>query len=537
LSIVVFAVVVTLLASASMWYFTRSPARPGTSAARAGDPRAARADRPADTCAGVPVDAPHELRGMWLTTVRNTDWPSRPGLDQATLKAEFRGWLDLAQHLNHNAIFVQVRPSGDAFWPSQFAPWSDWLTGRRDGVGPGWDPLAFMVAETHARNMEFHAWFNPYKASQIADPNALQPDNPLRKHPDWQVTFPASGPDARLYYNPGIPAARSFVEDSILETVRRYDIDGVHFDDFFYPYPVKGQQFPDDATFTQYGKGFTDKAAWRRDNVDRLVQETDQRIKALKPWVKFGISPFGIWRNDTTDPAGSPTRGLQSYDEIFADTRLWVSKGWLDYIVPQLYWNIGFAVADYAKLLPWWSRAVEGTGVQLYIGQADYRVGQAGAWADPGELERQLRLNARYGVLGSIHFTANNLRADPLGAVTRYRNALNAGPALVPAMGRLPSHPPAPPSRVSARRTAGTGSTASTAVAGPAGSTVTLTWHGGNATSFAVYRVDGARARLVGTTRSATWTDRAPDAGPAAYCVSGLDRSSNEGAASAPVNA
>src|SRR5262249_42350657 len=203
--------------------------------------------------AGQPLSAPRELRGMWLTTVRNLDFPSRPGLDEESFKAEYRGWLDLAQRLNHNAIFVQVRPSGDAFWPSKYAPWSDWLTGRRDGVGPGWDPLQFMIGEAHARNLEFHAWFNPYKASQIGDPNQLQPDHPLRQRPEWQVTYPASGSESRLYYNPGIPEARKFVEDSMLEVVRRYDIDGVHFDDFFYPYPVSGQDFPDDATFAQYG--------------------------------------------------------------------------------------------------------------------------------------------------------------------------------------------------------------------------------------------------------------------------------------------
>jgi uncharacterized lipoprotein YddW (UPF0748 family) len=520
LTIMVFAAVVVVLASASVWLFTRSGGAPGAAGGAGSDSRAAKVDRPVDKCAGVPVSAPRELRGMWLTTVRNTDWPSRPGLDEATLKAEFRGWLDLAQRLNHNAIFVQVRPSGDAFWPWEFAPWSDWLTGRRDGVGPGWDPLEFMVEETHGRNMEFHAWFNPYKASQIADPNLLQPDNPLRKHPDWQVTFPATGPDARLYYNPGIPEARTFVEDSVLEAVRRYDIDGVHFDDFFYPYPVKGQDFPDDATFAQFGRGFTDKGAWRRDNVNKLVQEMDLRIKKLKPWVKFGISPFGIWRNDSTDPAGSATRGLQSYDEISVDTRLWVQKGWLDYIVPQLYWTIGFAVADYAKLLPWWSKVVEGTGVQLYIGQADYRVGQPGPWADPGELERQLRLNAHYDVSGSIHFTAKNLRADPLGAVSRYRNALNAGPALVPAMGQLPSHPPGAPAHASGQRK---------------GDAVTLRWHAPGAASFAVYKVDGARANLVGTTRSTTWTDATAGSGKATYCVSALDRSWNEGATSEPL--
>ncbi len=479
------------------------------------DDRAGRAARPEDRCAGQPLTAPRELRGMWLTTVRNLDFPSRPGLDEETVKAEYRGWLDLAQRLNHNAIFVHVRPSGDAFWPSRYAPWSDWLTGRRDGIGPGWDPLQFMVNEAHARNLEFHAWFNPYKASQIADPNQLAPDHPLRQRPEWQVIFPASGSESRLYYNPGIPEARKFVEQSMLEVVHRYDIDGVHFDDFFYPYPVSGQDFPDDAAFAQFGTGFASKADWRRDNVNRLVQEMSQQIKQIKPWVKFGISPFGIWRNNRTDPAGSPTRGLQGYDEIFADTRLWVKRQWLDYIAPQLYWNIGFDVADYAKLLAWWSDVIKGTRVQLYVGQADYRVGQSGVWQDPDELNRQLTLNRQFPVSGSIHFSAKNLRDDKLGAVTRYRDALTATPALVPAMAGLPSNPPRPPTGLTARGGQ-------------------LSWHS-SATSFAVYKVDsaGTAARLVGTTRATTWVDKS--AGTGTYCVTALDRSWSEGAPTAAV--
>jgi uncharacterized lipoprotein YddW (UPF0748 family) len=278
---------------------------------------------------------------------------------------------------------------------------------------------------------------------------------------------------------------------------------------------VSGQDFPDTATFTQFGTGFADKGDWRRDNVNRFVQETGQQIKQVKPWVKFGISPFGIWRNDRTDPAGSPTRGLQSFDEIYADTRRWVKQQWVDYIVPQLYWNIGFEVADYAKLLPWWSEVVRGTKVQLYVGQADYRVGQTGAWQDPDELNRQLALNRQYKVSGSIHFSAKSLRDDKLGAVSRYRDALNATPALVPAMAGLPSNPPKPPTALTAR----------------AGQ---LTWHS-SATSFAVYKVDlgAAVAKLVATTRSTSWVDKSPSTGT--YCVTALDRSWNEGAPTAPV--
>jgi uncharacterized lipoprotein YddW (UPF0748 family) len=465
---------------------------------------------------------------MWLTTVNNIDWPSRPGLPTATVQAEYRSWLDLAERLHHNAVFVHVRPSGDALWPSEFAPWSEWLTGRRDGRSPGWDPMEFMVAEAHARNLEFHAWFNPYRASQPASVGGagprfdrLAPNHPLRRHPEWAVTYPtARTKGSRLYYDPGIPEARRFVEDSILEAVNRYDVDGVHFDDFFYPYPEDGQDFGDGASFARHGGG-AGRAAWRRGNVNTFVREMSERIKAAKPWVKFGISPFGIWRNRASDRGGSDTSGLQSYDDIYADTRLWVRRQWLDYVVPQLYWHIGFDRADYARLLPWWSRVVAGTRVQLYIGQADYRVGERGPWRDPAQLDRQLALNRRYRVAGSVHFNATSLRADRLGAVSRYRAAHYSAPALVPRMAHLGGAAPAAPVIGEVRRGDG-----GIAVAWRAG-------EGEGATSFAVYRVDATAAgpaTLEATTRTAgTWIDRttAPNR-RYLYCVTALNRTNTE---------
>jgi uncharacterized lipoprotein YddW (UPF0748 family) len=526
-ALVAVVVVLALAVGAGIWSW-RDRGADGAGVPRADGPSGPPADPTA--CAGRPARAPRELRGMWITTVNNIDWPSRPGLPAETVRAEFRGWLELAVRRHHNAVFVHVRPSGDALWPSAYAPWSQWLTGRRDGADPGWDPMAFMVAEAHARNLEFHAWFNPYRGGQPATVGGpgprvdqLAPNHPLRAHPDWVVTYPsADKPGSRLYFNPGIPAARAFVEDSMLEAVQRYDVDGVHFDDFFYPYPEAGQDFPDGAAFTRFRGRFTDRAAWRRDNVNTLVREMSERIKAIKPWVKFGISPFGIWRNARTDPAGSATAGLQSYDDIYADTRLWVREQWLDYVVPQLYWHIGFGRADYAKLLPWWAATVRGTRVQLYIGQADYRVGERGAWKDPAELDRQLTLNRRYGVSGSVHFSARQVGADKLGAVSRYSAAHYAGPALLPPMAQLPASPPAAPVLATPRVDAGA---------------VALSWRGAGAVSFAVYRVAGDVARLVGTTRDTTWVDRdAPAGAPARWCVAGLDRGGNAGPLSAPAS-
>ena len=476
------------------------------------------------SCAGVPVRAARQVRGFWLTTVTNIDFPSRPGLPEARVKAEYLSWLDLAVAQHHNTIFVHVRPSGDAFWPSASAPWSEWLTGKRDGSSPGWDPMAFMVSEAHARNLEFHAWFNPYRGTQPgpdgpgADFTKLAPNHPLLAHRDWAISYP-TGTAARLYFDPGNPAARKFVEDAMLEAVGKYDIDGVHFDDFFYPYPQTGQDFPDDASYAKYGQGRS-RADWRRANVDTLVREMSERIKQLKPWVKFGISPFGIWRNKTTDPAGSDSRGLEAYDAIYADTRKWVREGWLDYIVPQLYWAIGFAKADYVKLLPWWAALVKGTRVQLWIGQADYRVGESGPWSDPAELDRHLRLDAKYGVQGEVHFSARQVRADRLGAVTRYRNAHYAAPALIPVMPDLPAARPGAPTLKSATPTG----FATTPGAGPA------------AASWALYRVAGGAADLVATGRAGTQVaDPTPPPGPATYCLSGLDRSGNEGPISPPL--
>ncbi len=480
----------------------------------------------AGQCGGAPATAERDLRGMWLTTVNNIDFPSRPGLPEATVKAEYLGWLDLAVAQHHNAIFVHVRPSGDAFWPSAYAPWSEWLTGRRDNVGPGWDPMAFMVDEAHKRGLQFHAWFNPYRGSQPgpkgagADFTKLAPGHPLRSHRDWAIAYP-TGPAGRFYYDPGNPDARRFVEDSILEAVRKYDIDGVHFDDFFYPYPQTGQDFPDAASYAEYGGGRS-KATWRRSNVSTFVHELHDRIKALKPWVSFGISPFGIWRNASTDPAGSATAGLESYDAIYADTRTWVRNRWVDYIAPQLYWTIGFAKADYAKLLPWWAAVVKGTGVKLYIGMADYRVGEKGDWSDPSMLDKEMALNDRYGVDGTIHFSAKSVRTDRLGAVTRYRTAHYAAPALAPVVGGPVAVPPPSPRPVAPRRTAA--------------GVVDFDWQAGSGSSpagWALYRSDGRAAALVATGGRATAV-RAP--GPGTYCLSELDRAGHESAPSSPVH-
>ncbi|MEV0256039.1 family 10 glycosylhydrolase [Streptomyces sp. NPDC050732] len=359
-----------------------------------------------------------ELRGMWLASVVNRDWPSRPGLPAAQQRSELLAFLDSAVSRRLNAVVFQVRPTADALWPSPYEPWSEYLTGTQ-GKDPGWDPLGTAVQEAHRRGLELHAWFNPFRIANHTDPSRLVATHPARVHPDWVVPY-----GGKLYYNPGLPAVRRFVQDAMLDAVRKYPIDAVHWDDYFYPYPVAGQVFDDDAAFAEYGGGFPDRASWRRDNIDRLVREMSGRVKKARRRTQFGISPFAVWRNIATDPTGSDTRaGVQTYDDLYADTRGWVKKGWLDYIVPQVYWNIGFPAADYAKLIPWWNEVVRGTGVNLYIGEALYKAGdpaQPAAWQDPAELSRHLTYAKGYDEVGGhIYFSAKEVGVDRNGAMAR----------------------------------------------------------------------------------------------------------------------
>ncbi|MFG2522533.1 glycoside hydrolase family 10 protein [Streptomyces sp. NPDC048527] len=373
-----------------------------------------------DAAASASGHAPvaRDLRGMWLATVANRDWPSKPGLSAAQQRTELIAHLDTAVGRHLNAVVFQVRPTADALWPSPYEPWSDVLTGVQ-GRNPGWDPLGTAVAEAHRRGLELHAWFNPYRVANHTDLSRLVSTHPARRHPDWVVPY-----GGKLYYNPGLPEVRKFVQDAMLDAVRRYDLDAVHWDDYFYPYPVAGQVFDDDAAYAAHGGNFPDRASWRRDNTDRLVREMAASVKRIRPRTQFGISPFGVWRNAATDPLGSDTRaGVQTYDDLHADTRRWVRERWIDYICPQIYWNIGFAAADYAKLVPWWADVVRGTGVRLYAGEALYKAGdpaQPAQWQDPAELSRHLTFAESYPqVNGHVFFSAKEVGADPIGAMAR----------------------------------------------------------------------------------------------------------------------
>ncbi|MQA01700.1 MAG: family 10 glycosylhydrolase [Streptosporangiales bacterium] len=501
-----------------------------TAACTGGDDEATDTPTPAPsvssarTCAPRPDVPKHQMRGMWVASVRSLDWPSKPGLSVREQQAELVAQLDLARENRLNAVFLQVRPSGDTFWPSELEPWSQWLSGKQ-GKDPGYDPLAFAVREAHERNIELHAWFNPYRASFEAPPVDLTRGHPARQHPSWVFKY---GKD--LYYDPGVPAAREFVQRVVLEAVRRYDIDGVHFDDYFYPYPLPGKQLPDKRTFARYGDGFDHIGAWRRHNVNTMVRDVGRRIHAEKPAVKFGISPFGIWKNDSSDPRGSPTKGLESFHAIYADSRTWVKRGWIDYVAPQLYWHRGFAVADYAKLVPWWADLVRDTDVHLYIGQAAYRLGTEKAWRSRDVLSANLALNRNYpAVRGDVYFNAASVREDRGRGFSRLVDDHYSRPAMLPPIDHLGGRAPGAP-RVLGATAADDG--------------VTVRWRDGpgrTPTSYAVYRVAGESASpcafadarsLVATVRRGdrqTFVDRTAEDGTTyTYYVTGVDRLGNE---------
>lgn len=360
--------------------------------------------------------ADQELRGVWVATVSNINYPSAPSVDPETLKNEAVTILDNAKSYGMNAVFLQVRPTADALYKSKYFPWSRFLTGTQ-GTAPNndFDPLEFWITEAHKRGMELHAWINPYRVTKrgpgetAPDPSALALNNPARINPNWIIKYS----DGNYYFDPGIPEVRKLVMNGVLEIVENYNVDGIHFDDYFYP----GKDFKDSTTFSKYGSTYKNRDDWRRDNVNILISDLSKTIKATGKKLDFGISPFGIWANKSSNPLGSITNGSESYNEHYADTLKWVKDGLLDYIAPQLYWNIGYSAADYSKLLTWWSNAVTGTNVKLYIGQAAYRTGNSStssAWYGISEIDRQLRLNsATSAVKGSIFYSYNSLSDNP----------------------------------------------------------------------------------------------------------------------------
>ena len=384
----------------------------------------------------------YEFRAVWVATVENIDWPSKKGLPVAQQKAEFIKLLDMHKRNGMNAIIMQIRPVTDAFYPSQYEPWSEYLNGRQ-GLPPSpyYDPLEFMIRETHQRGMEFHAWINPYRAVFNINTSSISPTHVSRLFPKWFITY-----GGKKYFDPGVPEAREHVNRVIRDILERYDLDAVHFDDYFYPYRIPGKEFPDYASFARYGNGMN-KDDWRRSNVDTIIKMLHETILNVNPRVKFGISPFGVWRNKSKDPMGSNTKaGQTNYDDLYADILLWMREGWIDYVAPQLYWEIGHPLCDYNILLDWWSRY--NYGKQVFIGHGIYRTLEArtGAWKNRNEIPNQIRaLRKNPDVHGSIYFSSTTFNNNPNGWNDSLRNNYYRYPALVPPMKWIDSIAPLKP--------------------------------------------------------------------------------------------
>ncbi len=333
-----------------------------------------------------------ELRGMWVATVYGIDWPKEKSNIKAQ-KKQFIEILDNLKNLNFNAVFVQIRPSSDAFYKSNINPWSEYLTGTQ-GQDPGYDPLKFMITETHKRDMEFHAWLNPYRITTSGtDLDKLYKLNPARLNPSWVLSY-----EDALFYNPENPEVIKYIATTVFEIVKKYYVDGIHFDDYFYPY-----NYPLPKGESREGN-VADK---RREAVNDMMRLVNKVIKSTRECVQFGVSPFGVWKNKSSDPRGSDTKNLESYYEVYADTLTWIEEGIIDYVAPQIYWTIDNKTSAYETSISWWSDVVRDSDVRLYIGQ------NIGNIEIAKEIEKQININRDYcEVEGSIFFSMRDIEEN-----------------------------------------------------------------------------------------------------------------------------
>jgi len=370
-----------------------------------------------------------EFRGVWIATVENIDWPSKRGLSNEAQKQEFIALLDLHQKNGMNAIIMQVRPSADALYPSTLEPWSEYLMGKQ-GLPPSpfYDPLEFMIFETHKRGMEFHAWINPYRAVFNIKKSSIAPSHITRLHPEWFLTY-----GDKKYFNPGLPEVWQHTNRIVRDLVSRYDIDAIHMDDYFYPYRIAGKEFPDEATYVKNKRGLP-KEDWRRSNCDTIVKQLYASIHQVKPAVQFGISPFGVWRNKSKDPRGSETKaGQTNYDDLYADILLWLENGWVDYIAPQIYWEHGHPLANYDTIIDWWNK--HSYGKNLYIGHGMYKAGTNNSWRDKNELPYQIKREREIeNTRGSIYFSSSSFKNNPNNWNDSLQQNYYQKPALLPTM-------------------------------------------------------------------------------------------------------
>jgi uncharacterized lipoprotein YddW (UPF0748 family) len=384
----------------------------------------------------------YEFRGVWVATVDNIDWPSSKYLSSDNQKAEFIHILDMHKRNGMNAIIAQVRPATDAFYPSQYEPWSEWLTGTQGKPPiPYYDPLEFMITETHKCGMEFHAWLNPYRAEYKIGGSPVSPTHITRLHPEWFLVY-----GDKRYFDPGNKEVQHFVTAIVTDIISRYGVDAIHFDDYFYPYRIAGKEFGDDASFAKYGNGMT-KDDWRRSNVDSIILMLSKAIKKENKYCKFGISPFGVWRNNDKDIEGSNTRaGQTNYDDLYADILLWLKMKWIDYVAPQLYWEFGHKLVGFEILIDWWAK--HSYNRHLYIGQGIYRAlePKSVAWKNPNELPAQINKLREYPqVQGSVYFSSETFFKNPNGWNDSLQYHYYKYPALVPPMPWIDNRKPARP--------------------------------------------------------------------------------------------
>ena len=370
-----------------------------------------------------------EFRGAWIQTVNG----QFQGMSTEKMQQTLIDQLDALQDAGINAIIFQIRPEADSFYQSSLEPWSRFLTGQQGRQpNPYWDPLQFMIDECHKRNMELHAWINPYRALTNVN-NGLVSNHIYFKHPERFVKY-----GNQIYFNPAYQENRDYICNIVTDIVSRYDIDGIHMDDYFYPYPVNGADYPDDAAFFAQSRGFKDRGDWRRDNVNHLIKQLHRTVRDTKKWVKFGISPFGIYRNQASDPNGSKTNGLQNYDDLYADVLLWMREGWIDYVLPQIYWHVGHPRADYETLIRWW--ADNANGCQLYIGESVMNTveNKDPDYPNQHQLPRKMALQrALPDVQGSCQWPASSVVQNAGGYADMLKQSYHKYPALLPVMSHI----------------------------------------------------------------------------------------------------
>ncbi len=484
----------------------------------------------ASACAAQPAtaesDSKHEFRGAWLHIIGQQQYARQ---STAENQAYLIGQLDRLKQAGCNAVIWQVRPQADAAYPSQLEPWSRWLTGTAGQAPvPAWDPLQFMVDECHRRGMELHAWINPYRVTSSPDDKPA-PGHIYYEHPEWFVRYA----DGKIYFDPALPESRDFICRVVSDIITRYDVDAIHMDDYFYPYPKEGAEFPDTASYARYGRGWGNKGDWRRHNVDLLIEQMHRTMAQVKPWVRLGISPFGIWRNKKSDADGSDTNGLQCYDALYADCPRWTALGWVDYMVPQLYWELEHKLASDLTLSYWWNDHANGR--HMYYGQSVNNVmthrdiaDDGGDTLNPTQLDHKMRLmRCLPNVHGVVWWPGYSVTANFGGVLDSLATHHCATPALVPPSVWIDDVPPGPVSNLKASR-AGKGQ-------------VTLTWTPPatadpmqQAVRYVVYRfapgqaVDTGRADAIAAITGLTAITLPQPDGRHTWAVTAVDRLGNE---------